>query len=118
MRQQLMGQQFMGTPNIMDRSIMGHKAMRGLALTAGMAMLLALPGCTIFHGNGKGSKTPVIGERVSILNNATGIEVDPTLSDVAVSLPPADNNDEWSQPGGNPSKAMGNVALGEMPTRI
>ena len=40
------------------------------------------------------------------------MEVDPSLADVAVLLPPAAVNDSWSQPGGNGAKSMDHPALG------
>ena len=78
-----------------------------------LAALVALAGCSVFGGDGKGKpRTPVLGQRVSILSSETGIAVDPALADVAVLLPPALPNDSWTQPGGNGSKAMEHPALG------
>jgi outer membrane protein assembly factor BamB len=76
-----------------------------------LAALSMLGGCGIFKGSGK-PKTAVLGERVAILSSETGIEVEPSLADVAVILPTAAVNDSWTQPGGNPSKSMGHPALG------
>jgi outer membrane protein assembly factor BamB len=76
-----------------------------------LAALSMLGGCGIFKGSGK-PKTAVLGERVAILSSETGIEVEPTLADVAVILPTAAANDSWTQPGGNASKSMGHPALG------
>jgi outer membrane protein assembly factor BamB len=45
-------------------------------------------------------------------------EVDASLADVAVTLPPAAINEAWAQPGGNAAKSPGHVALGEKLTRI
>src|SRR5689334_16117121 len=96
----------------------GKKIMKPLA----HAMLLAgafamLSGCdTLGLKKGK-PKTPVVGNRVSILTNERGVEVDPAIADVAVTLPDAVENDEWSQPGGSPSKAMGHLALGAAPAQ-
>ena len=79
------------------------------------AMVALLTGCGVIGGKKGGPKTPVVGNRVSILTNEQGVEVDPTLADVPVSLPEPLANDQWSQPGGDPSKAMGNLALGSSP---
>lgn len=79
------------------------------------AMVALLAGCGVIGGKKGGPKTPVVGNRVSILTNEQGVEVDPTLADVPVSLPEPLANDQWSQPGGDPSKAMGNLALGSSP---
>ena len=84
------------------------------AVTAA-AMVALLAGCGIVGGKKGGPKTPVVGNRVSILTNEQGVEVDPTLADVPVTLPDAYANDQWSQPGGGPSKAMGHLALSASP---
>lgn len=84
------------------------------AVTAA-AMVALLAGCGIIGGKKGGPKTPVVGNRVSILTNEQGVEVDPTLADVTVTLPEAVANDQWSQPGGSPSKAMGHLALSASP---
>lgn len=93
---------------------MRNKLMRSGALLAGIALL---GGCGIIGGKKGGPKTPVVGKRTSILTTEQGVEVDPTLAPVTVTLPDAVPNDEWSQPGGNQSKAMGNVALGASPSQ-
>ncbi|WP_340264455.1 PQQ-like beta-propeller repeat protein [Sphingobium mellinum] len=82
------------------------------------AMVGLLAGCGIVGGKKGGPKTPVVGHRVSILTNEQGVEVDPTLADVPVSLPEPYANDQWSQPGGDPSKAMGHLALGASPASV
>jgi outer membrane protein assembly factor BamB len=76
-----------------------------------LAALSLLGGCGVFKGSGK-PKTAVLGERVAILSSETGIEIEPSLADVAVILPTAAANDSWTQPGGNASKSMGHPALG------
>ena len=82
------------------------------------AMIALVAGCGIVGGKKGGPKTPVVGKRVSILSNEQGVEVDPALADVAVSLPAPYVNDAWAQPGGDPSKAMGHVALGGSPAQV
>ena len=92
-------------------------ASAGRAVT--MAALVALlAGCGGVGGKKGGPKTPVVGNRVSILSNEQGVEVEPTLADVPVSLPAPYVNDQWAQPGGDPSKAMGHVSLGGSPARV
>jgi len=76
-----------------------------------LATLSLLGGCGIFKGSSK-PKTAVLGERIPILTAETGIEVEPTLADVAVILPAPVPNDSWTQPGGNAAKSMGHLALG------
>ena len=57
-------------------------------------------------------KTPVLGDRVAVLTSDADIEVDPATASALFSLPAAQVNAEWSQPGGNAAKSMGHVALG------
>lgn len=75
-----------------------------------------LGGCGIFRGDG-GPKTPTVGERIAILGGETGVEVDPALAGIPVTVPPPYVNSEWAQPGGSASKSMGHVALGDAPAR-
>ena len=82
------------------------------------AMIALVAGCGIVGGKKGGPKTPVVGKRMSILSNEQGVEVDAALADVTVSLPAAYVNDAWTQPGGDPSKAMGHVSLGGSPTQV
>lgn len=81
-------------------------------------MIALLAGCGVIGGKKGGPKTPVVGDRTSILTNERGVEVDPTLADVAVTLPEPYTNDQWAQPGGSPSKAMGQLALAASPSTI
>lgn len=75
-------------------------------------------GCGILGGREK-PKTPTVGERIPVLGGGeTGVEVDPALAGVPITLPPALPNAEWTQPGGNAAKSMGHLALGASPTRI
>ena len=76
-----------------------------------LAVVGLLGGCSVFGGDKK-PKTPTVGERIPVLTAESGIEVDPALADVAIVLPAATANDSWSQPGGNASKSMGHLALG------
>lgn len=69
-----------------------------------------LSGCGIFGGR-RGPTTPTVGERIPVLGVEGQVEVDPALADIPVTVPPAQVNSEWSQPGGNASKSMGHVAL-------
>jgi hypothetical protein len=76
-----------------------------------LVALTALGGCGIFGGDKK-PKTPVLGERLPVLNYETGAELDPGLADTAIDVPPPVANDSWAQPGGNAEHAMGHPALG------
>ncbi|EZP51510.1 MULTISPECIES: outer membrane protein assembly factor BamB family protein [Sphingomonas] len=80
-----------------------------------VAALMALSACGIFKGHTK--KTPTVGERVPILASENAIEADSTIADIQVTLPAAEPNDAWTQPGGNAAKSMGQLALAESPAR-
>ena len=73
-------------------------------------------GCGILGGREK-PKTPTVGERVSVLGGEASVEVDPALADVAITLPAAMPNTDWTQPGGSASKSLGHLALGGSPSR-
>jgi outer membrane protein assembly factor BamB len=89
--------------------------MKTYRVTVAVAALMALSGCGIFKGGVK--KTPTVGDRVSILVSENEVEADKTIADVQVLLPAPAVNDAWAQPGGNPAKSMGQLALGDQPKR-
>ncbi len=90
--------------------------MKTYRVTVAVAALVALSGCGIFKGGVK--KTPTVGDRVSILVSENEVETDKTIADVQVLLPALAVNDAWTQPGGNPAKSMGQLALGDQPKRL
>ena len=75
-----------------------------------IATALGSSGCSLI----KKSKptTPVLGERVAVLTTEGDVAVDPELRAMPVSLPAAVPNSEWTESGGNPTNAIGHVALG------
>lgn len=77
-----------------------------------IAASLAVSGCGVFGGGNKKPKTPVLGERLPVLNYEAKVEADPDLAELTVTLPAAELNDAWSQPGGNAAKSMGHLQLG------
>ena len=86
-------------------------AMMRATMVAGVAaMALVTSGCGVLRGNG-GPRTPTVGAREPILTRAADIAVDPTIAGQQIILPEPVANADWSQPGGNASKAMGHVAL-------
>lgn len=91
-------------------------------LLLALAVTTSLGGCAVLDGvrgdAGKKNNTPTVGTRVSILGTERDTQVDASLTDVAVTLPPAMVNEAWAQPGGNASKSPGHVALGQKLTRI
>ncbi|MES2903926.1 MAG: PQQ-binding-like beta-propeller repeat protein [Pseudomonadota bacterium] len=82
--------------------------------TRKLALLLVasvcVTGCNPFKKDAV--KTPVIGERIAVLSGENAIEVDPETAAMPFVIPEAVANDDWAQSGGNPSKSMGHVALG------
>jgi len=80
------------------------------SLTAVLIIGAALASCSTLH-KGK-PKTPVVGDRISILSTELDVIVDPATAAIPMSLPPAQVNADWAQPGGVANKAPGNVALG------
>lgn len=82
-------------------------------LMIALMAVTVLSGCGIFGGGDKKPKTPVLGERVPVLNSETGAEVDPALADVSVEVPAPAPNSAWSQPGGNAMHSMGHPAVGQ-----
>jgi outer membrane protein assembly factor BamB len=86
-----------------------------LALAAGL-LATALTGC---GGRGDKKTTPTVGQRVPILSRIeSGAEVDRTLANVAIVLPPQRRNAEWAQVGGNAAKSYGHLELNPNPTRV
>jgi outer membrane protein assembly factor BamB len=85
---------------------------RGARFAIALSLLASLGGCGLFrHHVDRGPKTAVLGNRVSILNTGSDAVADPSLADVPVVVPEAVVNDSWTQPGGNATKVMGNLAL-------
>ncbi len=76
-----------------------------------LASAALLSGCGILGGKDK-PKTPTVGQRISVLGNEAGVEIDPALAGVQISLPPVQANGDWAQPGGNAAKSLGNLAIG------
>ena len=91
-------------------------------LVGGLTGVLALSLSACAHGPfaGKGKRTtPVLGERIPILSHIdNAVEADPSLASVAVTLPPAEVNQQWAQPGGSASKTYGHLALSATPERV
>lgn len=89
---------------------------RNARLPLFLATAIALSGCGVLKQ--AKPKTPVLGQRVPILVSESDAVVDPSIASIDVLLPPAIANDSWTQPAGNSTHAMGQLALGASPTRI
>ena len=79
-------------------------------LAALLIAAVALSGCGIFKKSAP--KTPVLGERIAVLTSELDVEADPATAALPMNLPAPVANSEWAQSGGNPSKSMGQLALG------
>ena len=75
-----------------------------------IAAAVAASGCGLFKRSK--ASTPVVGERIAVLTTESDVEIDPATAAVQMTLPAPVANSEWTQSGGNASKAMGHVALG------
>jgi len=80
-------------------------------VSAFVALGLAASGCGVFK-KGKGPSTPVLGQRVAVLTGEGDVAIDPATTALPMTLPQPTVNTEWSQSGGNPTKSMGHLALG------
>ena len=85
-----------------------------LKLTILVAAVLA-GGCSLLKR--ERPVTPVVGERISVLTSEVDVMVDPATAALPMSLPVPTANAEWGQSGGNASKSMGHLALGNALTR-
>ena len=95
-----------------------HKTLFRYATTVALAISLAACAGGLFGGGGK-KKTPTLGERTPILSRIeSGAKVDPDIAGIAVTLPAAQANADWAQPGGSASKLAGHFALGATPQRV
>ena len=75
-----------------------------------IAAALAASGCGVFK-KGKAS-TPVLGQRIAVLTGEGDVTVDPATAALPMTLPPPVANSDWTQSGGNPTKSLGQLALG------
>jgi outer membrane protein assembly factor BamB len=77
-----------------------------------IAAAFAASGCGVLK-KGKKTNTPVLGQRIAVLTGENDVTVDPATASLPMSLPDAVANSDWTQSGGNPSKSMGQLALGK-----
>src|SRR6185312_4936253 len=80
------------------------------------ALLLAstAAGCGLFGGD---KKTPLPGERISVLGLDRRVAPDPALANLGVTLPRPVVNPDWPEPGGYPNHAMYHLGLPPSLTR-
>jgi len=71
---------------------------------------LAMTGCSSFDDLFQSEKPPIPGTREAILPSTRGLQAD-AADHAPVTLPPPVRNADWLQPGGNPTHAVGNLAV-------
>ena len=81
-------------------------------IVVALALAGLLSGCGIFGGRDR-PVTPTFGERIPVLGVEGQVEVDPALAAIPVTVPAPYVNSEWAQSGGNASKSLGHIALGD-----
>lgn len=84
-------------------------------------LLAGLGACSTLGigGDDDSNSTPTVGNRVPILSRiGNEVTADPTLANISVVIPPAQDNPEWAQAGGSASKAPGHLGLGDAPVRV
>jgi outer membrane protein assembly factor BamB len=74
------------------------------------AAAVAAAGCGII--NKPRPKTPILGERVAVLDIERDVAVDPQTAALPMNLPAPVQNADWAQSGGNAAKSMGHLELG------
>lgn len=79
-------------------------------LTVLAAAAVATAGCGLLTK--PRPKTPVVGERVAVLDTERGVQVDEATAALPMTVPEAVRNSQWAQSGGNASKSMGHLELG------
>lgn len=89
-----------------------------LRIVGAAILCSALAGCGTGGWFGDDEPPPLPGERISVLQLGRTIEADPRLSDLEVTLPPAERNGAWPQAGGYPNHALGHLALSDSPREV
>jgi outer membrane protein assembly factor BamB len=84
---------------------------RNFTVAVLIAAALASGGCSLLK-KGARPKTPVLGQRISVLTTEGNVEVDPATQALPFSIPAAAENSGWTESGGNATNSMGHVALG------
>jgi outer membrane protein assembly factor BamB len=98
----------------MSASMLPRSYRRAIAV---LALSALVAGCGIV-GKHKPA-TPTIGNRTPILSHISNdVNPDPSLADVSIVLPPAQPNKDWAQAGGDSTKSLGNLSLGDNPQRV
>jgi outer membrane protein assembly factor BamB len=91
----------------------------GLRLCAALALVVALGGCDSIKSLVSGSdKTPLPGQRVSVLNLEHSLRPDPQLNALKIEVPRPFDNTAWPDAGGFPNHAMYHLALGDNLERV
>ncbi len=93
--------------------------MRRLLFAAiALALLPSLSGCDWLEGLVSKRKTPLVGERIPVMQDRREIEPDKDTASLQVTLPAPTVNDSWPQSGGFANYAMQHLAIGDSPQVI
>lgn len=93
-------------------SLTENKFLRTFAM---LILATSVSGCSIFD-LGKSEKQTTFApgkERISILTGESNLEIDTTIANMPVVLPAAYRNMSWTQSGGNASKAIYHLEVGD-----
>jgi len=78
---------------------------RNFAVALLIAAAFGSTGCSVFK-KGARPKTPVLGQRIAVLTTEGNVAVDPATQALPFSLPPATENNAWTEAGGNAGNSM------------
>lgn len=82
-----------------------------------LAAVAALWSCGSGYFGTESDDPPLPGTRIPVLALERGVEPDPQIANLPVTLPTPDRNGDWPQPGGIPSHVMHHLAAGEKLTQ-
>lgn len=87
----------------------------GRARRALLALPLLLAGCGVTDMFDGSEEPPLEGERISVLQQDSTFNADPSTSAITVVLPPQVSNPDWPQAGGDGDHSMQHLALSASP---
>jgi outer membrane protein assembly factor BamB len=100
-------------------SLTANKALRVFGI---LILATSMTGCSMLKNIGGGGKNKEKfspdKERIAILTGENNLEVDATLANTPVVLPNAYRNKSWTQTGGNASKAIYHLEIGDKLTQV
>ncbi len=97
-----------------------RRRIKSLIAAGSMVLGLLAGGCAVLDSvagkkkDDSGEDIAPKSQRISILELEPKLEPDPRIADLAVTVPPAVVNANWSQPGGTPQNHFAHLTLGEI----